>query len=102
MTDLYLTGDMPQTTTDTKKAELNYEKLEPQNLQAFEGQYWDEERFTSIRIFVQNDTLMWSIDGGRERPFVPINANTFKRLSAGTNVKVAFEMEDTLKIMNII
>ncbi|OJJ16982.1 hypothetical protein BKI52_30155 [marine bacterium AO1-C] len=103
VTDLFLKDYMSQKTSENKKEQNGYKKLKVKNLQAFGGYYWDEERFTSIKIYVKNDTLMWAIGGRRNgSPFAPINKNTFRRLSVSTDIKIKFEIEGKEKTMLII
>lgn len=101
VTDLYLKGYMSQTTSGKKKEVGRYKRLRTKDLQAFEGHYWDTQRFTSSRIYVENDTLMWSVGQGKGRPVAPVGENTFQRLNILSDLKVKFEIDDKVKTMII-
>lgn len=101
VTDLYLNDYLSSPTSVTEKQEDSPTKIAATDLEAFVGYYWDEERFTSSRIYVENDTLMWGIEEGPGRPLGPIGENKFKRLHTTRNLTVEFAMTDTVKTMLI-
>ncbi|MEM8892432.1 MAG: serine hydrolase domain-containing protein, partial [Bacteroidota bacterium] len=100
--DLYLKEFMSQNTSDEKQEEITYEKLGTEDLQAFEGYYWDAQRFTSSKIYVKNDTLRWSIGGGGNgSPLGSIANNTFQILNGRRDLSLLFEQKDQAKRMMI-
>lgn len=101
VTDLYLKDFMSPKTADKPKEVDNYPALTTKTLQTFEGYYWDEARFTSSHIYLENDTLMWSVGGGNGRPLVPIGKNSFRRLNNRSDLTVTFDIGDQAKTMKI-
>ncbi|MBX2874096.1 MAG: beta-lactamase family protein [Saprospiraceae bacterium] len=101
VTDLFLKDYMSETNSEEKIEVDSYKKLQAKDLQTFEGYYWDEQRFTPSRIYMENDTLRWSVGGGNGRPLVSIANNTFRRMNSHSNLKLKFEIGEQAKKMKI-
>lgn len=99
--ELYLKDHMELTVTDPKEAAASYEKIKAEDLQAFVGYYWDEQRFTSSKIYLEKDTLMWAIGGGNGSPLAFNGKNSFQRLNGRTDLQLRFDRDDKTKRMII-
>lgn len=102
VTDLYLKDYMSEANSEKTTEVNNYKKLQAKDLQAFEGYYWDAQRFTSSRIYLENDTLRWAVGGGNGRPIASVGKNTFRRLNNLSDLKLKFEIEGQAKTMKIM
>nr|WP_297919939.1 serine hydrolase domain-containing protein [uncultured Allomuricauda sp.] len=97
--ELFLKQSMTSKAPTPKDKEVPSPKIRIKNLRDFEGHYWDDERFHTSQVYVKNDTLMWSVNGGIGRPLVPIGSNYFKRLNSGIDIKVRFDIEGDAKVL---
>ncbi|MEM6806285.1 MAG: hypothetical protein AAF696_33110, partial [Bacteroidota bacterium] len=99
--ELYLKNDIPQAISNQEQEPPSYEKIKAEELQAYTGYYWDELRFTSSKIYVEKDTLRWSIEEGKGSPLGAIGNKGFQRLNSRSNLHLRFELEDKPKKMMI-
>ena len=68
-------------------------KLSKKKLSKFEGTYWEINEKYGRKIYVKNDTLMYSRSGGSENALIPISKNTFKMLGVDVKLIVKFEVK---------
>ena len=62
-------------------------KMTPQQLAAYNGFYWDDERMSGRRVFVKNDTLRYQILGSAtESLLVPVKDKKFQMVVDGDDV----------------
>ncbi len=77
-------------------------KMTPQQLEAFSGFYWDNERSAVRRFFVKNDTLIFqNLAIANEIKLIPISENTFQlMIEDDTDNTVKFRKEgDKMKMI---
>lgn len=62
-------------------------KMTPQQLAAYNGFYWDDERMSGRRVFVKNDTLRYQVLGSAtESLLVPVKDKKFQMVVDGDDV----------------
>lgn len=71
-------------------------KMTPQQLGAYSGFYWDNERMSALRVYVKNDTLHFqSLGSNEENKLIPISENSFQMVIDGDDViMVKFRREN--------
>jgi len=77
-------------------------KLTRQQLEAYSGHYWDNERVAALRLYVENDTLRYQPLGGNNiSSLVPLSENIFQMVVDGDGViMVKFRKEGgTMKMI---
>ncbi len=80
---------------------LKTAKLSTQELNAFEGHYWNEAGAYVRKIYNKNDTLRYARpESGTEGILVPLNKNTFQMVVNSDDInKVRFETKNGIKQM---
>lgn len=62
-------------------------KVNTQKLESYSGYYWDNERMTGLRVYIENDTLRYHVLGNTyENLSVPIAENVFQVVVDGDDV----------------
>lgn len=80
-------GDVFPEPANIDFSKLKTLKLTPQQLEVYSGNYWDNERITALKLYVENDTLRYQPVGSNEvSSLVPISANTFQMVVDGDDV----------------
>lgn len=91
--DLYL-EDMFEEETVAPEKENETITLTEQELQAFEGYYWDAKDLYSRKIHLKDGSLQYDRGNGNVTELAPLNKNTFVMRDIPNVVKVAFSSED--------
>lgn len=75
--------------------------LTPQQLNAYSGYYWDNERVSGLWVYEKNDTLRYQVMGNaNENLLIPIAENIFQLVIDGDDViKVKFRKEGKVSKM---
>lgn len=70
-------------------------KLTHQQLETYNGNYWDKERMSALKLYVENDTLRYQLLSSNEvSSLVPLSASTFQMVVNGDDiVMVKFRRE---------
>ena len=74
-------------------------KLSNEELNKFEGTYWNDKDKYGRKIYLKNDTLRYSRGEDNESPLISIKNNTFKMLNTDVDVFVLFEFKKEKKQM---
>ena len=64
-------------------SKVNSVVLRPDQLQAFEGNYWNAERAISAKTYVRNNILYYRRAEGTERVLIPLGASVFQMVIDG-------------------
>ncbi len=97
--DIFLEDEVAESPAVGEREEATFIELSAEILEEFTGFYWNEEGAYSRKIFLKNDTLIYSRGGKDETLLAPINENTFQMLNIGADVKIAFRIEGGQKSM---
>lgn len=89
--------------TDKKKPASTIKVIDlPVNaLVKYEGFYWNDKENLKRRIFIENDTLRYSVAPNKNYPLVPIGNHEFERLGGSEKTKMKFELKGEASIMAI-
>ncbi|MEM8895039.1 MAG: serine hydrolase domain-containing protein [Bacteroidota bacterium] len=87
-----LLDDKSAATTPT--AELPTVKLSTDQLQAFEGSYWNEKENYARKIHLKDDTLRYWRSEQSENPLVPVSDIKFKMIGIESVLIVRFDIDD--------
>lgn len=80
-------GDIFPEPANIDFSKLKTLKLTPQQLEAYSGNYWDNERIAALKLYVENDTLRYQPVGSNEiSSLIPISANNFQMVVDGDDI----------------
>lgn len=89
--DHFKTAEAESIATTPEKPFIN---LKTEELERFNGYYWDDASAMKRRIYVKEDTLRYSRNEYNESDLLPIAKNEFRMINVSSKVIVKFDMED--------
>jgi len=107
--NLYLSDHFEETNSNSEERKTFehdpniFINLSKNELQQFEGDYWEPKEGYKRKIYVKNDTLMYYRSESSETKLVPIAKNEFKMLGDSENVSVLFNSnQESIKRMQVV
>ena len=76
------------------EAELSFIEMSSEQLQTFEGSYWNDKENYARKIYVKNDTLRYYRSANSENPLMPVAENEFRMLGIEAILIAKFDKDE--------
>ncbi|MEM9648440.1 MAG: serine hydrolase domain-containing protein [Bacteroidota bacterium] len=77
-------------------SKINIKKVNPSQLKAYEGEYWNKKRALARKLFVSNDTLRYArLNEDEGLPLIPLKEGEKFQLLVDSDDKIILEFKET-------